>query len=131
MDRKSIPSLASEMETLHLVDECEWVASEAEPRMREGIDRREDFEGEIDCGWIGETRDGIWLRRHPEAALVERPALWWTVQQWALGRHELRDGLSNNETEQLASMAGAHGREQERRYSRGNEEPQDRDCNQH
>ena len=128
MNRESIPSLASELETIHLVDECEWVADVSEHRMREGIDRREDFTGAIDCGWIGEDRDGIWLRRHPEAVLTERPELWWTVQQWALGRHEFRDGLSNHETEQLAAMCGAHSREQDRRYKRG-QEPEDGDSN--
>jgi hypothetical protein len=119
MDRASIPSLSSELETIHLVDEYEWLAEPATVRMKEGIDKRDDYAGPIDCGWIGEDRDGIWLMRHPEAALTEHPELWWMVHQWALGRHEFRDGLSNHETEQLAAMCGAYGREQGRKYQRG------------
>lgn len=30
----------------------------------------------IDLGWIGEDADGIWLKRHPEAALLEHPEIW-------------------------------------------------------
>lgn len=30
----------------------------------------------IDLGWIGEDADGIWLKRHPEAALLDHPELW-------------------------------------------------------
>ena len=123
MESAKIRPLSLELETIDEVDECEWLAEPAEVRMFDGIDQRKEYRAPLDCGWIGEDADGIWLMRHPEAVLAERPELWWTVHQWQMGQREPIDGLSNHETEQLATMCGAYGREQERRHKRGNEDP--------
>ena len=131
IDAVSVPSLAEELPWVDHVEEGDWLAAPAAKIREEGIDKRE-FKGDpIDCGWIGETDGGIWLKRHPEAALTEMPALWAMHHRWQLGLHDVTredlETLSNHETEQLAAMASAHAREQKRRMRRGDEEAEDRD----
>ncbi|MEQ8278326.1 MAG: hypothetical protein RMA76_38140 [Deltaproteobacteria bacterium] len=43
----------------------------------------------VDHDWIGEDADGVWIRRHPEAALLERPHLWAPVFAYGAGQIEL------------------------------------------
>lgn len=85
-----------------------------------------------DYGWIGEDAKGVWVCRHPEASLLEDPALWGPVNLFRLAHHELTPDLvarlSNFEVEALATMIGAQQREQRARMSKTYEhETQDRD----
>ena len=130
MDGGRIAPLSRELLWVDTVDEDDWLAEPCRKVREEGIDPRK-FQGDpIDCGWIGETDSGIWLKRHPEAALAEMPSLWWASQRWSLGQHEITrkdfDSLSGHEMEQLATLNQAHAREMNRRAKRGSqEEPED------
>lgn len=133
MDSAAIPSLSEELPWIDFADDDDWLAEPTAKAREEGIDKRE-FRGDpSDFGWIGEDDNGIWLKRHPEAALTEHPELWWVVHRWSLGQHEVTredtEGLSNHEMEQLATMASAHGRELKRRTERhgGSQEAEDSD----
>jgi hypothetical protein len=88
-------------------------------RWSDRYDPRDDLVELIDCGWIGEDREGVWICRHPEAALAEDEPLWEPVERWRLGQRELtRDDLrelSAWQTEALIVMAAADQREQLRR----------------
>jgi len=82
-------------------------------------DPRDEYSEPIDCGWIGEDAQGIWTRRHPEAALAEDESLWPMVDEWRLGQRELSaakvERASNFEIEALVVMIAADQREQMRR----------------
>lgn len=103
---------------------------------RDRWDRREDFDGDpIDLEVLGEDGEGIWVRRHPEALLVESPDLWGAVDRWRLGLREISpadmETMSAWEVHALLTMASADAREMRRRLkaggSDGDESSQDRD----
>ena len=82
-------------------------------------DPRDELREPIDCGWIGEDREGIWIRRHPEAALVDDEVLWAPLDAWRLGQRELTPEVversSNWQVEAQVIMVAADQREQVRR----------------
>lgn len=82
-------------------------------------DPRDELREPIDCGWIGEDREGIWIRRHPEAALVDDETLWAPLDAWRLGQRELTPEVvsrsSNWQVEAQVIMVAADQREQVRR----------------
>jgi hypothetical protein len=47
-------------------------------------DKRADFKpsDRVDLGWIGEDEEGIWTRRHPEAAILDDPAVLAFMTVW-------------------------------------------------
>jgi hypothetical protein len=51
-------------------------------------DRREDW-APADLGWIGEDAEGVWMTRHPIAALAEFPELNSILARWEAGQREL------------------------------------------
>lgn len=132
LDPVRTPPLARELALLEL--EADDGILEPGERWVDRWDPRDDLQDEVDLGWIGEDRDGIWLHRHPDAALVEDEALWWVVAEWQLGHRELsaedRSGLSNWQVEALVTMGSADAREQRRqlrRRSGDGKEPEGRD----
>lgn len=132
MDASRTPSLGRELALLELEDGDGLL--EPGERWVDRWDPREDLVDEVDLGWMGEDREGIWLARHPDAALVEDEALWWVVAEWQLGHRELsaedRATLSNWQVEALITMASADAREQRRqmrRRSGDGKEPESRD----
>jgi hypothetical protein len=78
-----------------------------------------DFEP-IDLGWIGEDAEGIWSKRHIEAALAEDQqaqeilTVWNGTTDRALRRDDLGD-LSAWEVDAWRAMLAAHDRERVRR----------------
>ena len=127
-----MPSLGRELALLELEDGDGLL--EPGERWVDRWDPRDDLQDEVDLGWMGEDREGIWLARHPDAALVEDEALWWVVAEWQLGHRELsaedRSGLSNWQVEALVTMGSADAREQRRqlrRRSGDGKEPEGRD----
>ncbi len=87
LDPVRTPPLARELALLEL--EADDGILEPGERWVDRWDPRDDLQDEVDLGWIGEDREGIWLHRHPEAAMVEDDALWWVVAEWQLGHREL------------------------------------------
>lgn len=87
-------------------------------------DPREDFRGgAIDLGWCGEDERGIWLSRHPIAALVSMPELFDALDEfrrglWDLTPLELAE-KSYFELECRQTLVMAHRREEARRMKRG------------
>lgn len=43
----------------------------------------------MDCGWIGEDQNGVWVKRDPHVALLDFPHLWPIVSEWTAGLREL------------------------------------------
>ena len=117
---KRTPPIARELGLLELED-GDGILEPGE-RWVDRWDPREDMGEALDLGWVGEDREGIWLHRHPDAALVEDEALWWTVEQWQLGHRELdandRATLSHWQVEALLTMMAADAREQRRQMRR-------------
>jgi hypothetical protein len=117
MDATRVPALARELALLDL-DDGDGLLVPGE-RWSDRWDPREDCHDVVDLGWIGEDAAGVWLHRHPEAAMVEDDALWWPVTEWQLGHRELtaadRETLSHWQTEALIVMGSADAREQRRR----------------
>lgn len=125
--------LARELELLEGLEPDDGLL-EPGARLADRWDPRDDLAEPIDCDWIGEDRDGIWLRRHPEAALVEDEALWAPVDRWRLGVREVHREdlatLSAWEMEALIVLVAADQREQSRRMRsarHGSEESARRD----
>lgn len=91
-------------------------------RWAEQWDPRPEYAEPIDCGWVGEDAGGVWLRRHPEAALVDDEALWGIVERWRLGQREVTredlETLSAWQVEAMGVLIGADQREQRRRMQR-------------
>lgn len=120
LDPKRVPSLGRELGLLELEDGDGLL--EPGERWVDRWDPREDLVDEVDLGWMGEDREGIWMARHPEAALVEEEALWWPVHEWQLGHREVgaedRETLSNWQVEALLTMMSADAREQRRQMRR-------------
>lgn len=118
MDASRVPPLARELELLEGLEPEDGLL-EPGARWVDRYDPRDDLAEPIDCGWIGEDRDGIWLRRHPEAALAEDEVLWDPVDRWRLGAREVgkddQDRLSHWQMEALIVLAAADQREQQRR----------------
>ena len=132
LDVKRTPPIARELGLLELED-GDGILEPGE-RWVDRWDPREDMSDVLDLGWAGEDRDGIWLHRHPDAALVEDEALWWVVAEWQLGHRELttedRETLSHWQVEALLTMMAADAREQRRqmrRRSGDGKEPEGRD----
>jgi len=79
------------------------------------LDPRPDrYAGPEDYGDIGEDQAGVWIRRHPEAMLIEEPELWPGWERYCLGHFELRpedaDLLDAFEHQVLMVLIGAHNR---------------------
>lgn len=77
-----------------------------------------------DFGWIGETKKGIWIKRHPSAALaVHAPELWRVYMMWRSGIRELTPADLSNltavELEAMMAMSAAEGRAREREFESG------------
>lgn len=68
----------------------------------------------VDCGDIGQDGGGIWVRRAPEAMLLDAPRLWSAVERYRLGHHELRpedaDHLDALEHSALMAILDTHHR---------------------
>ena len=81
-------------------------------------DPREDCV-ESDHDWIGEDRDGVWMCRHPTAALRESPAIWPISIEIESGLGDITESdfqtKSNYHFEAKMSMVGALHRERIRR----------------
>jgi hypothetical protein len=120
LDARRVPSLGRELALLELEDGDGLL--EPGERWVDRWDQRDDLVEDLDLGWLGEDREGIWLQRHPDAALVEDEALWWPVHEWQLGHREVsaedRATLSNWQVEALLSMMSADAREQRRQVRR-------------
>ena len=110
--------LAAEWDLLEGLDPEDGLL-EPGARWADRWDPREELRDPIDCGWIGEDREGIWVRRHPEAALAEDEALWAPADRWRLGQREVTaevlEQSSSWQIEALVVMAAADAREQSRR----------------
>lgn len=69
----------------------------------------------LDFGWIGEDGKGVWMRRHPIAALLEFPKLWAIVDEFRYGSQEIQpgeyDSRSAYEMEARVVMAMAFSRD--------------------
>jgi hypothetical protein len=53
-------------------------------------DKRGDFEGpEIDLGWIGENAEGVWIKKHPQLVVAQRPWLWGTLSEMRWGQTDI------------------------------------------
>lgn len=120
LDAKRTPPLGRELGLLELEDGDGLL--EPGERWVDRWDPREDLVDELDLGWLGEDREGVWLRRHPDAAVVEDESLWWAVGEWQLGHRELsaadREALSHWQVEALLTMMAADAREQRRQMRR-------------
>lgn len=46
-------------------------------------------ENDVDLGFIGAGRKGVWLKVHPMIALAHAPDLQWAVARYEAGIHEL------------------------------------------
>ncbi|MEM1024748.1 MAG: hypothetical protein AAGJ19_13780 [Myxococcota bacterium] len=72
-----------------------------------------------DYGDIGEDGDGIWLKRTPEAMILELPELWPGLHRFELGHSQLRpedaDELDGLEFHVLQICIDTAAREQRRR----------------
>lgn len=89
-------------------------------------DKRDDYHPTeaVDAGWIGEDDEGVWMSRHPEAALSQHPHLFPVVAEWRRGNRELteRDYLTKSARDHLAKlvMVCASRREEVRRMRKPN-----------
>lgn len=89
------------------------------------FDKRDDFDSPSDCGWIGESADGVWICEHPLASLVSRyPELWDVWVEYASGQQELteRDWIQKSAFEYQAKMelrVAANRQERKRMKSNG------------
>ena len=83
-------------------------------------DPREDFRPDdaTDLGWIGEDEKGVWICRHPQAALLEEPDLWPEYMRWSAGVQELSaddyERLSAFDYEVRLTLVSAANRKQRR-----------------
>lgn len=83
-------------------------------------DPREDYRPDqaIDLGWIGEDEKGVWICRHPQAALLEAPGLWAEFARWSAGVQEISPHdyaqLSAYEYEVRLTLVAAGNRKQRR-----------------
>lgn len=72
-----------------------------------------------DFGDIGEDSDGIWLKRHPQAIVLEHPEVWAGLERFELGHGELgpkdADRLNAVDFQVLALCIDTSGRERRRR----------------
>ena len=84
-------------------------------------DKNENTIDYIDCEWIGEDADGVFICIHPEIALAEREYLWGPVVMYQTGTVRLREtharNLSAFEFDALSTMASAYSRETKRRIA--------------
>lgn len=117
-----MPPLAQELDLLEGLEPEDGLL-EPGAQWADRWDPRDELSEPIDCGWIGEDREGIWVRRHPEAALAEDEALWAPVDRWRLGVRQVErsdlETLSAWEMEALIVMHAADQREQTRRMKGG------------
>jgi hypothetical protein len=120
MDPQRVPPLGRELALLELEEDDGLLEPGA--RWAEQWDPRPDLLEPINAGWIGEDSGGVWLCRHPEAALVDDEALWGIVERWRLGQREVTredvGELSAWQLEALGTLIGADQREQRRRMQR-------------
>ena len=80
--------------------------------------RKEHFDPsrEVDCSYLEETADGIRMKRHPKAMLLDEPDLWSVVAMWRYGPNpeltltEIRS-LSAFDADCWTVMAAAHSRQ--------------------
>lgn len=90
-------------------------------------DKREDLCVSADFGWIGEGPDGIWTRRHIEAALMHDEEIQEIVAHWRCSsdrelRREDVEQLSGWYVTAWLTMLSAQNREELRRMKKGREE---------
>lgn len=85
-------------------------------------DPREKPGAPVDLGWIGEDARGVWLTRHPGAALADAPELWGPVAGYQEGRIDIQPSdaqeLSAHDFNAKMTLLEAYRRE-ERRQIRG------------
>lgn len=113
----SLPELSAAVAS----DDLDAIGLGVEPRQyAQRWDPRE-LDGQLDYGWIGEDSGGVWLRRHPVAALAQTPVLWGVTTEWSAGRQDvgaLDSDLRTRSAWELAAhqeLQAAHAREQTRR----------------